>query len=285
MSISLLNRTITLPAPTAANAAPIGAYARKWGMSLWMLLPAIAVFLAILATWQTLSVNGVIKAFILPAPMAILTAMVNVHPVILDHARITVLEALLAFTIGNSMAVLLAILFVHNATAERSLYPLALVARSIPVVAITPALVLWLGNGMEPKIVIGSFLVFFPTLVNMVRGLRSVDRDVMELLHSLSANRLQILWKVRLPAALPFLFSALRIAASTCFIAAIVAEWIGSDRGVGYLIVIYGTQFKIPEMWASVFVCSAMAILSFSTVCLAERLAMPWAKFNESPAT
>jgi ABC-type nitrate/sulfonate/bicarbonate transport system permease component len=283
MSISLLNRTIPLPAPRTGLDLPVGDRLRNLGGAARMLLPAIAVFMALIAAWQTLSANGVIKAFILPAPVAIVNALFNVHPVILDHARVTIMEALLAFTIGNSLAVLLAILFVHNASAERSLYPLALVARSIPVVAITPALVLWLGNGMEPKIVIGSFLVFFPTLVNMVRGLRSVDRDVMELLHSLSANRLQILWKVRLPAALPFLFSALRIAASTCFIAAIVAEWIGSDRGVGYLIVIYGTQFKIPEMWASVLVCSIMAILSFSTVCLAERLAMPWARFNESP--
>jgi ABC-type nitrate/sulfonate/bicarbonate transport system permease component len=243
------------------------------------------VLFLVLLCWQVLNLTGVIKAYILPAPVSIAQSMLKVHEVILDHARVTLVEALLAFVIGNGLAVLLAIVFVHSITAERSLYPLALAARSIPVVAITPVLVLWLGNGMAPKIVIGSFLVFFPTLVNMVRGLRSVDRDVMELFRSLSATQRQILWKVRLPAALPFLFAGLRIAAGTCFLAAIVAEWIGSDRGIGYLIVIYGTQFNIPEMWAAVMVCSMLAIVSFWLVCIAERLAMPWAKFNEAPTT
>jgi ABC-type nitrate/sulfonate/bicarbonate transport system permease component len=245
-------------------------------------LPAAIVFLAALAVWQLLNGVGVFKPFILPAPLAIMAAMLKVFPVILDHTVTTVAEALLGFVIGNLIAIVVAVIFVHSQTAERSLYPLTLAARSIPVVAVAPMLTIWLGSGVAPKVLIAAFLVFFPTLVNMVRGLRSVDSDTLELLHSLSATRRQILWKVRFPASLPFLFAALRIAAGSAFIAAIVSEWIGSDRGLGYLVVIYGTEFNIPEMWAAVWVCSLLAMLAFGLVCLAERAAMPWARYSES---
>ncbi len=286
MSVSVLNKAAV--APTAAIVSIPEDLGPNQGRQLLRgviaLLPAMCVFLAVLTGWQLLNMTGVVKAFILPAPLSILRALSKVYMVILDHARVTVLEALLGFLIGNTVAILTAILFVHNRTAERSFYPLTLAARSIPVVAVAPMLTIWLGSGITPKVLIGAFLVFFPTLVNMVRGLRSVDRDVMELLRSLSATQRQILWKVRLPAAMPFLFAALRIAAGSCFIAAIVSEWIGSDHGLGYLVVIYGTEFNIPEMWAAVTTASVLAMSAFGLVCLVERVSMPWAKYNDSPA-
>lgn len=286
MSVSILNKAVIAP---AAAAVPLPddlgvSQGRQFVRSVTALIPAVTVFLAVLTGWQLLNMTGIVQAFILPAPLSILKALTKVYMVILDHARVTVLEALLGFVIGNAVAILTAILFVHNRTAERSFYPLTLAARSIPVVAVAPMLTIWLGSGITPKVLIGAFLVFFPTLVNMVRGLRSVDRDVMELLRSLSATQRQILWKVRLPAAMPFLFAALRIAAGSCFIAAIVSEWIGSDHGLGYLVVIYGTEFNIPEMWAAVLTASVLAMSAFGLVCLVERVSMPWAKYNDAPA-
>lgn len=284
MSVSILNKG-ALPAPGAALTLPGGAaraQARKALRSVISLGPAISVLVAVLALWQMLNASGAVKPFILPPPLTIAGALTKVYPVVLDHAQTTIAEALLGFGIGNVVAILIAVLFVHSRTAERSIYPLTLAARSIPVVAIAPMLTVALGSGMAPKVVVGAFLVFFPTLVNMVRGLRSVDRDTIELLHSLSATPFQILWKVRFPASLPFLFSALRIAAGTCFIAAIVSEWIGSDHGLGYLIVVYGSQFNIPQMWAALVAASILAMSAFGLVCLGERVAMPWAKYSES---
>src|SRR5712691_8804287 len=112
---------------------------------------------------------------------------------------------------------------------------MAIALRSVPFVALAPVLVIWLGNGLAPKIVIASLVCFFPTLVNMTRGLRSVDPEALELMYSLSANRWQVLWRLRWPSALPFLFSALKISAAGAVLGAVVAEWIGSDLGIGYL--------------------------------------------------
>jgi ABC-type nitrate/sulfonate/bicarbonate transport system permease component len=167
---------------------------------------------------------------------------------------------------------------VGSPTSRRSVLPLAMAAQSIPIVAVTPALIIGFGNGMEPKILVAIFLVFFPMLVNGMRGLRSADAEVGELLHSLSATGLQRLWMVRLPAALPFIFTALKFSACSCFVAAIVAEWVAADQGLGYLIVFESSQYRNAEVWAAVIIGTVSSMALVGLVVLIERWAMPWAR-------
>jgi NitT/TauT family transport system permease protein len=167
---------------------------------------------------------------------------------------------------------------VGSPASRRSVLPLAMAAQAIPIVAITPALIIGFGNGMEPKILVAIFLVFFPMLVNGMRGLRSADREAGELLHSLSASGLQRLWMVRLPAALPYIFTALKFSACSCFVAAIVAEWVAADRGLGYLIVFESSQYQNALVWAAVIIGTLSSMLLVGLVVALERWAMPWAR-------
>jgi NitT/TauT family transport system permease protein len=208
--------------------------------------------------------------YILPAPSRIWDAFTANPALFVRHAPITILESLLGFCIGNGIAIFLAIAFVHSRTIERAIYPMAVGMRSIPFVALAPILIIWMGHGLAPKVTIAALVSFFPTLVNMVRGLRSVDREAFELMHTLSATRWQVLWKLRWPSSTPFLFSALKISAAATVLGAVVAEWIGSDRGLGYLVVMSTYEFRIPLLWSVIAVTSALALTLFGLVIVAE---------------
>ena len=149
----------------------------------------------------------------------------------------TAIEAAGGFLLGNFAAILLATAFVHSKAIQDTFFPIAVMFNTIPVVAKAPILVLLMGNGMEPKIMIAALICFFPTLVNMVRGLEAVNPQSMELMRVLSASKREVFFKLRLYNSLPYLFSALKIAASTSVIGAVVGEWIGSTLGIGALII------------------------------------------------
>jgi len=189
-----------------------------WGQVRKILLPAL-VLVVFLGSWQYFTTSGQVSRLILASPTAIAGAFVDSGGEILWNAAITLTEALTGFAIGNSAGLLLAILFIHSDLARRTIFPIAIGAEAIPIVAVVPVLILWLGNGMEPKIFITSFLTFFPMLINALRGLRSADSEVNELLYTLSATRGQRLFMVRLPASIPFLFNALKLSACACVVA------------------------------------------------------------------
>jgi NitT/TauT family transport system permease protein len=259
-----------------AGAAPLPG--PEWRLSArltdaaWPLL----AFAAVLGLWQFATVSGRINQLVLPQPIAVVAAFREFGSEIATNAWFTVVEALSGFALGNLTGLLLAVLFVHSETSRRSVLPLAMAAEAVPLIAITPALILWLGNGIAPKIAVTAFLVFFPMLVNAMRGLRSADAEVDELLHTLSATGWQRLRIVRLPAAVPFIFAALRISACACFVAAFVAEWVAADRGLGYLIVLAGTMYRVAEIWAAIIVGSSISLSVLGLVILAERLTAPW---------
>jgi NitT/TauT family transport system permease protein len=188
----------------------------------------------------------------------------------------TLIESVLGFLLGNLVAILLAVLFVHWKLAERALMPVAVFIRTIPIVAVAPVLVIMFGQGYTPKILIAALISFFPTLVNMVKGLESVDNQSIELLRVLSASRNEVFWKVRVYASLPYLFASLKIAAGNSVIGAIVAEWIGSQEGLGYLIIQATYNFNTPLLYATMTVASVMAVLFFGLIGLLERLIVTW---------
>ena len=240
-----------------------------------IVLPLL-VLIVVLGAWQFVTATGRISPIILASPTAVIASFAVAGGEIFANAGWTLAEALTGFAIGNTAGLLVAILFIHSDLARRTIYPIAMGAQAIPFVAVVPVLILWLGNGMEPKMFITSFLSFFPMLINGLRGLKSADSEVNELLYTLSATRWQRLTMVRLPASIPFVFAALKLSACACVVAAIVAEWLASDHGLGHLIVLYGTMYRIPDVWAAALVGTAMSLAVYGAVVLAEWLATPW---------
>lgn len=246
-------------------------------------LAPVAVLVIVLGFWQMLADAGAISPLILPSPLAILDAFRVDGGNLLYHAAFTTAEALTGFVIGNLLGFALAVVFLYSDLSRRTVYPLAVAAQAVPIVAVAPALIIWFGNGMAPKIFVTIFLVFFPMLVNALRGLKSADTEVMELLYTLSATRRQQLTMVRLPASVPFLFNALKLSACACFVAAIVAEWIAADRGLGHLIVLYGSQYRMPQVWAAVLIGAAVSMAVYGLVVLAEARLAPWLTSRKRP--
>lgn len=239
-------------------------------------LPAIGAALGLLALWQLVVWLFSVPTYMAPGPVEVLHAFRENAGTLWANFWPTVAEALLGFTFGNLVAILLAIWFVHSRTAERAFFPIAVFVNTIPIIAVAPILVLIFGNGYAPKIIIAALICFFPTLVNMVRGLKAVSPATLDLMRVLSASKQEIFWKVRIQSSLPFLFAALKIASTTCVIGAIVAEWIGSSFGLGALIIEATYNFRSPLLYATVFTAALLAVAMFTIVTVAEQRFIRW---------
>ena len=233
-------------------------------------LPVLGAASLLLAWEYLLPLLGV-PAYIVPTPTAISGVFQKNFALLMDNLRPTLIEALAGFVIGNLAAVLLAVLFVHNRILQVTYFPIVLFFNTIPILALSPIIILIFGLGMTPKIVIAAVICFFPTLVNMIRGLDSASDNEHELFRVLSATRSEIFWSLRLPRALPMLFSSLRIASATAVIGAIVGEWIGSDKGLGALIIQASFNYQSDRLYAAIVLSSCLSIALFCAVVLVER--------------
>ena len=243
------------------------------------LLPAAGILTA-LALWAGIVWLFDVPVFVAPSPQLVAYTLWTKIDVLLENLLPTAIEALAGFALGNLTAIVIATVFVHKKSLEEAFFPVVVVINTIPVVAKAPILGLLLGNGMEPKIAIAALICFFPTLVNMVRGLESVNPQAMELMRVLSASNREVFFKLRLRNSLPYLFSALKIAASTAVIGAIVGEWIGSTTGIGALIIQSTYNFDSAMLYATVLVGSAFSVLFFVAIVAVERLVVRWQPAN-----
>ena len=244
------------------------------------ILPCLGILIGI-GVWAALVYLFKVPPFIAPSPLVVLETLIAKSDVLMSNLWPTTVEAVGGFIIGNLFAVALATAFVHRKTISETFFPLVVLINSIPVVAKAPILVLLLGNGFAPKIAIAAVISFFPTLVNMVRGLEAVNPQAMELMRVLSASKREVFLKLRLYNSLPYLFSGLRISASSSVVGAIVGEWIGSNYGIGALIIQATYAFNSALLYATVLVGSAFSVLFFMAISLAERLIVRW----QPPAT
>ena len=239
------------------------------------LLPLGAAIL-LLVLWQLAVMVFHIRPFLAPAPTAVAATLCDKFGLLLSNLAPTATEAIAGFLISNSAAIMLATIFVHQRTAEEAFFPIAVMVHTIPVMAYAPILVLLLGNGMEAKVAIAALICFFPTLVNMTRGLRAVSPQQMELMRILSASPREIFFKLRLKSSLPYLFSALKIAAATSVIGAIVGEWIGATTGIGALIIQATYNFDSPLLYATIVVGSVFSAAFFGVISWLERVFLKW---------
>ncbi|KUM28138.1 ABC transporter permease [Mesorhizobium loti] len=226
---------------------------------------------SILLAWQYILPLLGVPAYIVPTPTAIFGVFQKNFALLIANLKPTLIEALAGFVIGNLAAVLLAVLFVHSRILQAAYFPIVLFFNTIPILALSPIIILIFGLGMTPKVVIAAVICFFPTLVNMIRGLDSASDNEHELFRVLSATRSEIFWSLRLPRALPMLFSSLRIASATAVIGAIVGEWIGSDKGLGALIIQATFNYQSDRLYAAIVLSSSLSIALFCIVVLIER--------------
>jgi NitT/TauT family transport system permease protein len=233
-------------------------------------LPAFGA-LSLLAAWQfILPLFGVPK-YILPTPAQVAVRMAADPLLLWQNFVPTMIESLLGFFFGNLAAILLAIVFVYSKTAERAYFPVVLFLNTIPILALAPIIVLIFGIGILPKIVIASIICFFPTLVNMTRGLDAVSASERELMHVLSAGPVEVFWKLRVPRSLPFLFASLRISSTACVVGAIVGEWIGANKGLGSVIIQSTFNYRSELLYAAIILSSSLAVAIFAIVTFVER--------------
>ena len=240
-----------------------------------LLLPLV-VIVGLVIVWDLAIRVFAVPPYVVPTPASVGQALVKERARLLDNAIPTIVESLGGFALGNLVAIAAALAFVHSKVLERALYPVAVAVRTLPIVAIAPILVLLLGNGYAPKVAIAALITFFPTLVNMVEGLESADVQAMELMHVLSASKTEIVRYVRWPSSLPYLFSAMRIASTSSVLGALVAEWIGTNTGLGYLIVLTTYDFRTALLYAAMVVTSAIALAFFFMVSTLEWLLVRW---------
>jgi NitT/TauT family transport system permease protein len=239
-------------------------------------LPATGILLGLAVAAEAAVRAGRVSSYLLPAPSQVLLQLVKHWDAIGPNLWVTTVEAVGGFLIASILAVIIATAFVYFRPLEQALFPLIVVLQTVPVIIIAPILIIVFGNGMGPKVIIAAIITFFPTLINMTRGLREVDPLALDLFAIMNASKVQTYFKLRFPSALPYLFSSLRIAAANCYIGAVVGEWIAADKGIGYYVQINLFQLNIDRLYAAVLTSSAAAILFSGVVGLAETLLCRW---------
>jgi len=228
------------------------------------------------AQWDWISNALNIQDFLVPAPSDIARSLWEDRSLLADDTWVTLREVLLGFLCALAAGLTFAIALHLSDTLRRAFYPLLVASQTIPPVAIAPILVVWFGFGLGPKVLLIALVCFFPVTVNTLDGLRSVDPQLITMMRTLGAGRMQILGRVELPSALPYFFSGTKIAIAVAVIGAVFAEWAGASSGLGHQILIASSNLLTARMFAAITLLSVMAIVLFGLVSLIERKVVTW---------
>ena len=241
-------------------------------------MPAAAALLIILLLWLVLSETGVVPAYMLPSPVDVLKAFAGDFTIILRHSAYTLTEAAAGLMMGVLLAFIMATLMDRFIVLDRACYPLMVITQTIPTIAIAPILVLWMGFGMAPKIALVVITTFFPIVVGLLDGYRSVDRDSINLMRSMGAGRVRIFTHLKFPAALPHFFSGLKISASYAVVGALVSEWLGGFNGLGVYMTRVKKAYAFDKMFAVILFIIIISLLLMLLVQCIRKASMPWEK-------
>jgi NitT/TauT family transport system permease protein len=256
---------------------PIQRSASRWRSFFERVLPPALLLLALAVAWEVLVVVRNISPIILPKPSAIaLRLLEDPKYYFIDNGLITFYEAMVGFFLGAVVAILLAAVLARSRLMERSVFPLVVLVKATPIVVIAPLLIIWMGYGPGPKVVMAALLCFFPILVNTIIGLRSVNPTALEFLESVSASEWEVFSRLRVPHALPYVLSGFKTSVSLAVIGAVVAEWAGAGQGLGRVVFMAAANLDEVSVFASVFVLAAMGILLTAIVTWFERRLLYW---------
>jgi NitT/TauT family transport system permease protein len=236
----------------------------------------VVTLVVLVVVWELACRAFQVPSFLVPAPSAIGAKLYEKRELYLGHTFVTLNETLAGFALAVVFGVIAAALIVIIPAVRDVVMPLLLIAQLIPKVAIAPILLIWFGYGLLPKVIIAFLVAFFPIVVNVASGLAAVERELLDLGHSLEATRWQIFWKFRMPTALPELFSGMKIAITLAVIGAVIGEFVGGNRGLGYLILVANQDLDTPLAFAALLILSVAGIVLYAAIELAERLLIPW---------
>jgi len=246
-------------------------------------VPVLAL-LGLLAVWEAAVAIFAIPVYLLPSPTRIIAGAVANADTLGMHTLATLKTVLLGFGVSVAVSLPLAVLITSSKTVANAVYPMLVLTQSIPKVALAPILVILLGTNELPRIVVTFLVAFFPLVIAVATGLMSVPSDLVELGRSYRGSAWQMLRRIRLPYAVPMIFSGLKVAVTLSVVGAVVAEFVNADAGLGYFIVTSTAFFETPLAYSALVILAIMGIVLFQLVVIIERLAFPWSPANSTPA-
>jgi len=235
----------------------------------------IVLILAVLILWQ-LAVTGLrIPKYLIPSPGAVLQQFSD-WPRLLRESWVTTYATLGGFLLSVAVGIPCAVAIAYSRSVESFLYPILVFSQTIPKIAIAPLFIVWFGFGVLPKVIVAFLLGFFPVVVSTVTGFTSVEPDMLDLVRSLKATRLQMFVKISFPHALPHIFAGLKVSITLAVVGAVVGEFVGANSGIGYLLQLANGNFDLPLMFAGLFVLSIIGVILFVALELVEKWVIPW---------
>jgi putative hydroxymethylpyrimidine transport system permease protein len=273
------SRTSAPRASAAVPAAPLALRSSR-GMTVraW-LLPGLVIGI-VLAGWEIVVRVFELPHYILPAPSEIVKVLIERWDVFLHHTGVTVAESVVGAALGIALGIALAMGMFLRSWLEQAVYPLLIASQNVPIFAIAPLLVVWFGYGFGSKVAMAAVTVFFPMTVAVLDGLKRTDPDWVRLFRTMGATRRQIFFRLRLPAALPALFSGLKLAAIYASVGAVLGEWAGAGAGLGYLMLSANAQLRVAEVFAAILCLTPIGLVLLGAVVLLERKLMPWQRIS-----
>ena len=236
----------------------------------------LIIVAGLIVLWQLIVWSTGVPPFILPPPLSVGEALVLRADVIWPHALTTALEILIGLALGTLVGGLSALIIAYFAPARRWLLPILVVSQAVPVFALAPLLVLWLGYGLASKVAMATLIIYFPVTASFFDGLRRTDPGFLDLARTMNASRLAILARIRIPAAMPAFASGLRVAAAVAPIGAVIGEWVGSSAGLGYLMLHANGRMQIDLLFAALVVLALIAVLLYFAVDALLKWALAW---------
>ncbi len=241
------------------------------------ILPGL-FFVGLVVLWQLACDVFQVQSFLLPSPIEIAEKIAEVHRRLLMHTLATLREVVIGFAVACAGGIVLAAVTAHSRILSRTIFPLLVMSQTIPTIAIAPILVIWFGPGEAARLIVVFMIAFFPIVVNTTAGLLRVNEELIDLVRGLNASRWKIFTKIRLPNALPHIFTGMRISIALSVIGSVVGEFVAATEGLGYLIFSANTNLDTKLVFAAVVLLSAMGIVLFQIVRLAQKVLVPWAQ-------
>jgi NitT/TauT family transport system permease protein len=249
---------------------------RAAGAAARVLLPTLTIA-SLVGLWWLATIVFDWQPFLVPNPKDVWNELVAQRHLLPGHVEATLIETLEGFALAIALGIPVAVAIAYSRLLESTIYPVLIALNAIPKIAVAPLLVIWMGFGPGPKVTMVVLICFFPIVISTATGLKSTPVEFVDLVRSLAASPLQQFVKVRFPAALPFVFVGLKVAISLAVIGAVVGEFVGATKGLGYVIVASGQNANTSLAFAAIVLLSLMSILLFYALVIAERLLVPWA--------
>src|SRR4051794_34617607 len=241
-------------------------------------LPSAILFLAVLLLWQLAATTLGLREYLLPAPMAVVRALLGDEIPWMTHIWVTSIEIVGAFVLAGALGVILGVAIAWSPLLSSALVPFLVFVNTLPKVAVAPLFLLWLGYGILPNMLIGALIGFFPVVINTAVGLTQVDPEMLDLGRVFSAPKWKIFAKIRIPNAYPYILSALKVTATAAVVGAIVGEFVASQKGLGYVIITTQGSMNTSVAFASLIWISVVGLVLYGAVVLAAQLWAPWAE-------